>query len=96
MFHERLAVLCKVCSRLAMMTTIMALQEFSGHTAVNTYLQQIIGNGGKLTTGANGPITVGVDGLHVAATVVLSRDSDARNCSSAADSSRCLTLLPQC
>jgi len=96
MFHQRLAVLCKVCSRLAMMTTIMALQGFSGHTAVNTYLQQMIDDGGRLTTGANGPITVGVDVLRVAAMVLLSRDSDARNCSSAADSSRSLTLLPQC
>jgi len=31
---------------LAMMTTIIALQGPSGHTAINAYLQQIIGDGG--------------------------------------------------
>jgi len=65
---ERLAVLCKVCGQFAMMTTIIALQGFSGHTTVNAYLQQIIRDSGGLTTGANGPITVGIDGLRVAAT----------------------------
>jgi len=68
--RERVAVLGKVRGRLAMMTTIMALQGFSGHTAVNAYLQQIIGDGGRLTAGAAGPFAVGVDGLRVAATVV--------------------------
>jgi len=70
MLRERLAVLCKLRGRLAMMTTIIALQGFSGHTAINAYLQQIIGDGGGLTTGTVGPFTIGVDGLHVAATVV--------------------------
>jgi len=70
MLLERLAVLCKLCGRLAMMTTIIALQGFSGHTAINAYLQQIIGDGGGLTTDTIGPFTVGIDGLRVAATVV--------------------------
>jgi len=70
MLCERLAVLCKLRGRLAMMTTIVALQGFSEHTAINAYLQQIIGDGGGLTTGAVGPFTVGIDGLRVAATVI--------------------------
>ena len=65
--RERLAVLWKVRGRLAMMTTVMALQGFSGHVAVNAYLQQIVG--GRRRADA-GPYAIGVDGLRVAATVV--------------------------
>jgi len=66
--RERLTVLWTVRGRLAMMTTIMAMQGFSGHVAVNAYLQQIIGDGG-LSTGV-GSFAIGVDGLRVAATIV--------------------------
>jgi len=61
-------MLWKIRGRLWMMTTIMAMQGFSGHVAVNAYLKQIISDGG-LSTGA-GPFAIGVDSLRVVATVI--------------------------